>query len=168
MPMLDVFIPEGALTAEVEGRLVARLTDLLLAHEGVRPDNPRARALAWVWVHRPARVFVAGEPADRPRYKLVPQVPEGQYDDERRAAMVADATAAVLDAEEQMGRARDPSMIWVFPAEVPDGTWAVGGQIVRLGDIAGLVLRSPEKGQAYAQQRLSARRGQAAGSAVSR
>jgi phenylpyruvate tautomerase PptA (4-oxalocrotonate tautomerase family) len=105
-------------------------------------------------------VFVAGAPADRPRYKLVPQVPEGQYDDERRAAMVADATAAVLDAEEQMGRSRDSSIIWVFPTEIPDGTWAGGGQILRLADIAGHVLRSPEKGQAYAQQRLAARRGQ--------
>jgi len=159
VPMLDVYIPEGALTTEVEDRLVARLTDLLLAHEGVKPDNPRARALAWVWVHRPAKVFVAGAAADRSRYKLVPQVPEGQYDDERRAAMVADATAAALDAEEQMGRSRDPSMIWVFPTEIPDGTWAGGGQIVRLGDIAGHVLGSPEKGQSYAQQRLSARRG---------
>jgi len=158
--MLDVYIPEGALTTDVEDHLVARLTDLLLAHEGVKPTNPRARALAWVWIHRPARVFVAGAPAHRPRYKLVPQVPEGQYDDERRAAMVADATAAVLDAEEQMGRSRATSMIWVFPTEIPDGTWAGGGQIVRLGDIAGHVLGSPEKGRSYAQQRLAARRHQ--------
>ncbi len=81
MPMLDVYIPDGALTTEVEDDLVARLTDLLLTHEGVNPENARARELAWVWVHRPARAFVAGKPADRPRYKLVPQVPEGQYDD---------------------------------------------------------------------------------------
>jgi hypothetical protein len=158
MPMLDAYIPDGALTTEVEDRLVARLTDLLMAHEGVKPSNPRARALAWVWVHRPAKVFVAGEYADRPRYKLVPQVPEGQYDDERRAAMVADASTAVLDAEEQMGRSRDPSVVWIFPTEIAEGTRAVGGQIVRLGDIAGQVLGSPEKGQSYAQQRLSARR----------
>jgi phenylpyruvate tautomerase PptA (4-oxalocrotonate tautomerase family) len=163
--MLDIYIPEDALTGEVEDRLVARLTDLLLAHEGVRPTNSRARALAWVWVHRPAKVFVAGQPADRPRYKLVPQVPEGQYDDDRRAAMVADATAAVLDAEEQMGRSRDPSIIWVFPTEITEGTWAGDGQIVRLGDIAARVLGSVEKGQAYAQQRLSARRSQQPASA---
>ena len=86
MPMLDVYIPDGALSTEVEDHLVARLTDLLLTHEGVNPTNARASELAWVWVHRPARVFVAGKLADRPRYKLVPQVPEGQYDDQRRAA----------------------------------------------------------------------------------
>lgn len=160
MPMLDVYIPDDALTAEVEDRLIARLTDLLLTHEGVDPANVRARAKAWVWVNRPARVFVAGKPADRPRYKLVPQVPEGQYDDQRRAAIIADATAAVLDAEEQMGRSRDPSVIWVFATEITDGIWGADGQIWRLGDIAGHVLESPERGQAYAQRILSARRGE--------
>ena len=158
MPMLDVYIPDGALTTEVEDDLVARLTDLLLTHEGVNPENARARELAWVWVHRPARVFVAGKPADRPRYKLVPQVPEGQYDDQRRAAILAEATEAVLDAEEQMGRTRDPNNVWVFHTEIPDGTWGGAGQIVRLGDIAALVLGSPEKGQSYAQRVLAARR----------
>jgi hypothetical protein len=52
----------------------------------------------------------------------------------------------------------DPSVIWVFPTGIPDGTWADDGQIRRHTDIAGRVLGSPEKGQAYAQQRLSARR----------
>jgi hypothetical protein len=52
----------------------------------------------------------------------------------------------------------DPSVIWVFPTEIPDGTWAENGQIRHLADITGRVLGSPEKGQAYAQQRLSARR----------
>ena len=157
MPMLDVYIPEGAFIAEVEEALIARLTDLLLVHEGVKPDNPRARALAWVWVHRPSQVFVGARPADRPRYKLVPQVPEGQYNDERRAALLAEATEAVLDAEEAMGRSRDPAVVWAFPTEIPDGNWGAGGRIVRLDDIAGHVLGSPEKGHAYAQQ-VSARR----------
>jgi phenylpyruvate tautomerase PptA (4-oxalocrotonate tautomerase family) len=158
MPLLDVYIPLGALNAEPEADLVARLTDLLFTHEGVNPENPRARELAWVWVHRPARVFVAGQPADRPRYKLVPQVPEGQYDDQRRAAILADVTEAVLDAEEQMGRTRDPNVVWVFPTEIPDGTWGVAGEIVRLGDIAARVLGSPEIGQSYARRVLTARR----------
>jgi hypothetical protein len=52
----------------------------------------------------------------------------------------------------------DPSVIWVFPTEIPDGTWADDGQSRRRANIAGRVLGSPEKGQAYAQRRLSARR----------
>jgi len=75
--MLDAYIPEGALSPEAEDKLLARLTDLLLQHEGVDPANPAARALAWVFVHRP-RVYVGGSEA-----------PEGQYDDERRQAVTA-------------------------------------------------------------------------------
>jgi len=59
MPMLDAYIPEGALSPEAEDKLLARLTDLLLQHEGVDPANQAARALAWVFVHRPRSTSVA-------------------------------------------------------------------------------------------------------------
>jgi hypothetical protein len=48
--------------------------------------------------------------------------------------------------------------IWVFPNEIPDGTWGGGGRIARLADIAGLVLGDPGKGRAYAEKRLGGRR----------
>lgn len=62
MPMLDAYIPEGALSPDAEDKLLARLTDLMLEHEGVDPANQAARELAWVFVHRPA-VYVGGSPA---------------------------------------------------------------------------------------------------------
>ena len=43
MPMLDAYIPEGALSPEAEDKLLAQLTDLLLQHEGVDPTNQAAR-----------------------------------------------------------------------------------------------------------------------------
>jgi hypothetical protein len=71
--------------------------------------------------------------------------------------MVAAVTEAILDAED--GRyERDPLRIWVFPNEIPDGTWGGGGRIPRLADIAGLVLGDAEKGRAYAEKRLGGRR----------
>ena len=48
MPMLDAYIPEGALSPSAERELLAKITDLLLEHEGVDPSNERARPLAWV------------------------------------------------------------------------------------------------------------------------
>jgi hypothetical protein len=63
MPMLDAYIPEGALSPSAERELVAKVTDLLLEHEGVDPSNERARPLAWVFVHRP-QVYVARRPAE--------------------------------------------------------------------------------------------------------
>jgi len=157
MPMLDVTIPEGALEPEAEQHLLARLTDLLIEHEGGDPSNPVVRSIAWVFVHRPAAVYVAGAPESEPHYRVVASVPEGQFDDERRQAIVAAVTEAVLDAE-QGARPRDPMRVWVFPTEVPDGTWGGAGQIVRLGDIAGMAMGDLEKGRAYAQRRLAERR----------
>ena len=157
MPMLDAYIPDGALPAQTEARLISRLTDLLLEHEGADPRNPAARALAWVFVHRPAAVHVAGEPAAAPHYRFVASVPEGQYDDTRRAAVVAAVTEAVLDAEDG-AHARDPGRVWVFANEIPDGTWGGGGRVMRLGDIVGHVVGNTETGRRYAEQRLAGRR----------
>jgi phenylpyruvate tautomerase PptA (4-oxalocrotonate tautomerase family) len=157
MPMLDAFIPEGALSAEAEKELLTQLTDILLRNEGADPTNPAVRSIAWIFLHRPAAVFVAGEPAAEPRYRIVASVPEGQFDDERRQAMVEEVTEAVLDAE-RGAHTRDPMRVWVFANEIPDGTWGGMGRINRLADIAGFAMGDLEKGRAYAEKRLAGRR----------
>lgn len=157
MPMLDAYIPGGALTPASEERLLAQLTDALIVNEGADPDNPLVRSIAWVFVHRPETVFVAGARAQAPRYRFIASVPEGQYDPERRQAMVKAITEAVLDAE-QGAHDRDPSRIWVFTPEIPDGTWGALGRIVTLADIATFATGNAEHGRQYAEQRLGPRR----------
>jgi phenylpyruvate tautomerase PptA (4-oxalocrotonate tautomerase family) len=157
MPMIDIDIPAGALAPHAERRLIERLTDLLLEHEGADPANPVARSLAWIFVNRPAAVYVAGLPALEPRYRVRACVPEGQYDDARRAALVPAVTNAVLDAEGGT-RPRDPDRVWVFATEIPDGTWGAGGRVMRLADIVGRVVGDPEAGRRYAAAVLVARR----------
>lgn len=153
MPMLDAFIPDGALDREAEQALLSELTDLLLLHEGVDPANETARQIAWVFVHR-TEMYVAGAPADAPRYRFIAQVPEGQYDDERRAAVTKAMTEAVAKAEG--GRRPHPeARVWVFTNEVPDGTWGGMGQVFRLGDIAEFVV-GPQ-GRVEAEARLAKR-----------
>jgi phenylpyruvate tautomerase PptA (4-oxalocrotonate tautomerase family) len=158
MPMCDAFIPEGALSPNAERRLLARITDLLLEHEGVHPTNERARALAWVFVHR-HEMYVAGAPAQAPHYRFVCQVPEGQYNDERRAAVTAGMTQAVADAEG--GSWPDPEQrVWVFTYEIKDGTWGALGRVIRLPDIYEVVVGA--KGRGLAEQVLAERRRQKA------
>jgi phenylpyruvate tautomerase PptA (4-oxalocrotonate tautomerase family) len=154
MPMLDVTIPEGALSGDAEHKLLAQLTDILLEHEGADPTNPVVRSIAWVFLHRPAATFIAGEPEQEPHYRIVASVPEGQFDDERRQAMVAAVTDAVLDAEHGT-RARDPMRVWVFATQVPDGTWGGAGRIFRLEDILAFVAGDPEWARQEADARLS-------------
>src|SRR5947208_13895655 len=157
MPLLDAYIPAGALSPEAEEKLLADLTDILLVNEGADPTNGQVRSIAWLFVHRPEAVFVAGSRAQAPRYRFVASVPEGQYDPERRQAMVSEITERVLDAEEGAFE-RDPSRIWVFTPEVPDGAWGAMGQVVTLADIAGFAMGDPERGRRYAEGRLGARR----------
>jgi hypothetical protein len=91
MPICDAYISEGALSPSAERELLGRITGLLLESEGADPANETARTLAWVFVHR-HQMYVADAPAKQPRYRFVCQVPEGQYNDERRAAVTAAIT----------------------------------------------------------------------------
>lgn len=158
MPRLDAWIPERALSEEAENELLSDLTDILLRNEGADPADPAARSIAWVWLHRPAKMAVAGTLAEEPHYRFEPRVPEGQLDAEGREAMVKEITDAVLKAEDGAYEP-NPLRIWVFPSEIPDGTWGAGGRIHTLADIVGFVLGDAEKGRHYAEKRLAARRG---------
>jgi phenylpyruvate tautomerase PptA (4-oxalocrotonate tautomerase family) len=155
MPMLDAYIPEGALSEEAEQALLAQLTDILLRTEGADPPSayPIARQYAYVWLHRPVKILAGGEATSAPLYRIFASVPEGQYDDERRTSMVAEVTEAVHDAEAG-SYDWDPMRVWVFANEVPEGTWGAGGQIYRLADIAGVVFGDAEKGRRHAERRL--------------
>ena len=158
MPMCDAYIPEGALSPSAEHELLERITDSLLEHEGVDPSNERARALASVFVHR-HEMYVAGQPARAPYYRFVCQVPEGQYNDERRVAVTAAMTQAVADAED--GAWPDPeARVWVFTHEVKNGTWGALGRVIRLPDIYEIVVG--EKGRDLADAVLADRRRQEA------
>lgn len=159
MPMLDAYIPAGALSPAAEEKLLGELTDRLIVNEGADPTNPQVRSIAWVFVHRPEAVFVAGTRANEPRYRFIASVPEGQYDSERREAMAHSITEAVLDAE-QGAYERDPARVWVFTPEVPDGTWGALGRIVTLADIATFATGDADRGRRYAEERLASRRAQ--------
>jgi len=156
MPMLDAYIPPGALSPEAERELIATLTDVLIRNEGADPSNVTVRQLAWVTVHYPQCVYVAGRPAEKPRYRFVASVPQGQFTPKRRAAIIKQITDAVLDAE---GGAYDldADRIWVLTPEIPEGTWGAGGRVVTLAEIVGRALGDVEAGRKYAEAALSLR-----------
>lgn len=159
MPNIDLFIPEGALPAEAEETLIAELTNIVLRHEGADPSVERVQSIAWVSVHRP-QIYVSGAPADAPRYRVYASAPEGQFTPERRKALVAEVTNAVLDAEAGAYE-RDPARVWVFTPDVPEGTWGVGGEIWHLADIMTFTIGDAAIGQKVAAKALA--RSRAAG-----
>jgi phenylpyruvate tautomerase PptA (4-oxalocrotonate tautomerase family) len=152
--MMDIDLPAGVFDEPAEHALLATLTDTLLRWEGADPADPRMQAIAWVFVHRSSAVYVGGKPAQAPHYRVRVSVPQGQFNDKRRAGMIDAVTNAILDAEG--GRfERDPQRVWVFPTDVAEGTWGAGGTVWRLQDIAGFAMNDPEKGRAYAERALA-------------
>jgi len=159
MPMIDALWPEDALSPEAEARLVKELTDILIAAEGYVPASPVAQAVTVLHLHRPAAVFVGGERSKEVRYRIIPSAPEGQYTDESRRALVKSVTEAVARAENRPLEEVGPR-VWVFPTEIPDGTWGSRGDIYTLPDIHALLVGEPERSVGAA--RLARRRREAA------
>ncbi|MGW3886117.1 hypothetical protein ACWEC4_39990 [Streptomyces sp. NPDC005055] len=157
MPMLDVYIPDRALQADAEAALLNRITEILIRYEGFDPADPATRAVSWVFLHRPAAVYVGGAPADAPRYKVVPSAPEGQLDLRARDAVVAEVTEAILDAENGAWP-RDPKRVWVFPTDIPEGHWGAAGHIMPLTAILTLLGYNTEQARKLAVQRITATR----------
>lgn len=57
----------------------------------------------------------------------------GALSDRRKAGLVQEATALVLEAA-GLGEA-DALRVWVLIHEQPEGTWGAGGQIVKFADL---------------------------------
>jgi len=154
MPMIDVYMTEGALEVQAESGLLEELTEILIRHEGLDPADQRIRGVTWIFVHRP-KIYRAAAATPQPVYRITPSVPEGQYTDEARASLVKEVTEAVARAE---GRdVKDVSgRVWIFPTEIPDGGWGSRGAIQRLPNIMAYFGGEPMRESAI--QRLKAKR----------
>jgi phenylpyruvate tautomerase PptA (4-oxalocrotonate tautomerase family) len=155
MPMIDALIPENALTLEAEARLLKEMTDILIRAEGYESDHEIARRVSFLFLRRPAAIFVGGVPSASPRYRVIPSVPEGQYTDAARETLVREITAAIARAEGVTFEEIAPR-VWVFPTEIPDGQWGGAGGIRRLSDIHALI--AGEHDRKTGEERLARRR----------
>ena len=139
MPMIDVTLPEGALSEEQRNALGERLTNTILKWEGAA-EIPFSRQITVVYFdERPAgSVYVAGEQETQTRYRVLITIPEGSIkEDERKANLVEEVTRDILEVDGTDDESAS-FRVWVFIHEVPDGHWAGAGQIFRLRDIVKL------------------------------
>lgn len=155
MPGADIYIPEGALSADAERTLVRRLTNFLIEAEGLDPRNEVTQSVAKIAVHRPT-LYVGGSASPVPHYYFFAMLPEGQFDPQRWKIAVARITDAFMDAETG-ARPREPGRVWVFMREIPDGTWGALGQVRTLADMLTFQLKDAEAGRRIAAERLSTR-----------
>jgi phenylpyruvate tautomerase PptA (4-oxalocrotonate tautomerase family) len=136
MPLIDLTMPEGALSDEAREALLPELVERMLKWEGA-PDNEFFRSITWIHVHElPAQnVTSAGRPVTEPIFRLNITVPEGALSDRRKAGLADDLTKAVLEHAGLEDDESAPLRVWVVIGEVKDGNWAAAGQIVRFGDL---------------------------------
>lgn len=141
MPMIQLTVPGGVLSAEARGALQKTLAATLSHWEGV-PDNAFFRAQAWSLVEEvPAGAFTTLED-DLPRFRVDVTVPEGALSDRRKAGLIEQVTAEVLAAA-GLGAA-DALRVWVLIREQPEGTWGAGGNVVRFAELKALAAASRE------------------------
>ncbi|HEX4734170.1 MAG TPA: tautomerase family protein [Thermoleophilaceae bacterium] len=137
--MIDVTLPEGALSEEQRNALGERLTNTILKWEGAA-EIPFSRQITAVYFdERPAAsIYIAGVQETQPRYRVLVTIPEGSIkDDERKAGLVEEVTRDVLEIDGSDDEAAS-LRVWVFIHEVPDGHWGGAGRIFRLRDIVKL------------------------------
>ncbi|MFJ5991988.1 4-oxalocrotonate tautomerase family protein [Lentzea sp. NPDC092896] len=130
--MIELTAPAGSLTDAGRKSVQRDLAALLLKWEGA-PDNEFFRSVAWTYLHElPAGAQTTAED-DAPRFRVDVRVPVGALSDRRKAGLVQEATALVLEAA-GLGEA-DALRVWVLIHEQPEGTWGAGGQIVKFADL---------------------------------
>ena len=136
MPMIELTVPAGVVSAEKCRDVQKTLATTLLKWEGA-PDTAFFRAQAWSRVDEvPGGAFTALED-DEPRFRVDVTVPEGALSDRRKEGLVKEATANVLDAAGLTEA--DALRVWVLIHEQPEGTWGAGGAVVRFAELAALV-----------------------------
>lgn len=142
MPMVHLTTPKGMLTASRKAALAEQLTHVLLMIEG-RVDNAGTRSIAWV-------LFDEVDPGDwavgghfdgthvDAAGKILARVttPEGALDEVRRGEVVAAVHAALCEVLELPAERVGRLTPWVILAEVPEGHWGAGGELVGLRRIA--------------------------------
>lgn len=147
--MIDLTLPEGALSEDALDSLADSLMRALLRAERVPEEVADRDLLAWVYVHElpRSRVYTGGRRLrERPApIRLEISIPAGVLSPDDKSGFVADATRLVLEAGgEDPGDTAAASRVWVLFREVPDG-WGAAGRLLSLSQIAKIVGASDER-----------------------
>jgi len=148
MPKLDLTLPEDALSTDARESLPGRMLEAMLRWEGA-PDTAFFRSISWVHVHKlPADAMHTGDGVAPPHAVIDVTIPDGALSERRKAGLVEDLTKLVLEAT---GWGDDAALrVWVVVHEIPDGSWAAAGEIVRFEQLREAAAREREGTEAPA------------------
>jgi phenylpyruvate tautomerase PptA (4-oxalocrotonate tautomerase family) len=141
MPMIQLTLPAGVLTADTRRDLQNALAATLLKWEGA-PDTAFFRAQAWSRVDEVSGDGFTALEDDAPRFRLDVTVPDGALSQRRKDGLVKESTEHVLAAAGLTDA--DALRVWVLIHERAEGTWGAGGGIVRYAELVAFAQQSRE------------------------
>lgn len=131
MPIVDLTLAEGALSAEDRERLLDKVGRIAIDYEGLS-GSKFAEAFTWVYVHElPAThvTQVSGTPS-KPLYRFTFTTLQTLLDNESKHRLGGDVARAVYEAEGAAWNAQEAyNRVWVFFDDYRQGDWIVGGEI---------------------------------------
>jgi phenylpyruvate tautomerase PptA (4-oxalocrotonate tautomerase family) len=133
MPLVEVKIPLGTLSAERKEQLHQDLVHTVAKWEGLLdPGDPRAVQATWTYIYElPTGVYPAGTPL---RTLVDVSVPQDVLGEERKQGLVEEVTRAVYRAYEET----DPGSagrVYCLIHEISHGHWGFDGRTPHLRDV---------------------------------
>lgn len=131
MPIIDLTIAEGTLSAEARERLLGNVSRIAIEYEGLA-GSEFAERFTWVYTQElpNERVRQVPGPPPKPLYRFAFTTLEGLLDDEAKKRLGQDVARAVYEVE---GTAWDEeeayNRVWVFFDDYRQGDWIVGGRV---------------------------------------
>ncbi|MGW5780743.1 tautomerase family protein [Streptomyces sp. NPDC003863] len=139
MPLVEITVPEGALSEAAAEVLQQQVADSVLAAMEL-PRTEFFAAATWVYVREAAK-GLATTGAGRPPGVLVVVTPlEGFLTPERNEALAVEVTRHVHVAT------GPDTVVWLVVNEIPEGNWAVNGGLTRRAKIDEIVAEANRAG----------------------
>ncbi len=142
MPFVEVFTPQGAVSAEARAEIAESLVAEVMRAEGA-PDTDTARSISWLLWREIDEWWVGSDkvdPSEPTGYVGGGGVPAGSLDDWKRKDIIERVTAVLAKADPDPERLEREPVAWVHINEIPEGNWGAMGGVVHFPDIAAYVL----------------------------
>jgi YHS domain-containing protein len=142
MMLIELFVPNGALSADRRRDVAERLLTELTYEENFTPAVlETVRDLFHVIVHEPDEWITGGRPAQPPYYLVRVSIPGGSMiNDEGRAHYISTITRVLAETDEDPARFHREPLVCVHIVAVPGGDFGTLGQAMRESDLIKMMM----------------------------
>ncbi|MER5966773.1 hypothetical protein [Streptomyces sp. NPDC002057] len=141
MPLVEITVPEGALSGAAAEVLQQQVADAVLTAMGL-PRTDFFASATWVYVREAAKGLATTGAGTPPGVLVVVTPLKGFLTPERNEALSVELTRYVQEAT------GPDTVVWLVVNEIPEGNWAVNGGLTRRAKIDEFVAEAARAGRA--------------------